>query len=129
MSLLRMARARFQADGFKDEDLAKVDVGFLQVVLNTEEKDFFILWGKFVDKMENEIKPKPVSPPKPVEEKPQINVNITVNQGRRSCTGENKGRPKQKKQTHAQENKQESKIRNRSGSRKRPNKLRRRLNR
>lgn len=76
-------KSKISSDGYTDSDLSKVDVAFLQIVLNTEDKDFFSLWSKFINKMEDEIKPKPVSLPKPEEklaEKPtEVSVSITVN--------------------------------------------------
>lgn len=72
-------QSKISADGYTDSDLSKIDVAFLQIVLNSEDRDFFSLWSKFLNRMENEIKPKPIV--EKLEEKPnQVSVNITVNQ-------------------------------------------------
>jgi hypothetical protein len=77
--ITKNGKSEVASDGYTENDLSKIDTAFLQIVLNTEEKDFFVLWSKFLAKMEKEIAPKKVAPAK-VEEKPnQVSVNITVN--------------------------------------------------
>ncbi len=76
-----------QADGYTDRDLAVLNVANLKNHLNSDAEDIFILWNTLVKKVQAELNPPKAAP---VEEKPNVEMNIVVDGEAVKLTGVSK---------------------------------------